>query len=180
MSATSAIANTIFKHATSIGPYSTTDIRIDCFCLWRCEGEQISTCWYQIVVRNYSPIQLLRPPGLCKLVCPILTVTYSEAPFPIETLGKERKTGSLPSISGLGAPTVDDEEEEINCPPKGGPNKSSLDAAVLGIDMKDSACHSYQTWCSLVSRQMDTWSSELLGRYNGSLIENKQNGYWNK
>lgn len=107
-------------------------------------------------------------------MCPILTVTYSEAPFPVETLGKEKKSGSLPSTSGLGAPNVDDEEEEKSCPPKGCPNNnSSLDVAVLGIDMKDSACHSYQTWCSLVSRQMDTWSSELLGRYNGSLIQNK-------
>jgi hypothetical protein len=101
-------------------------------------------------------------------------VTYSEAPFPVETLGKEKKSGSLPSATGLGATNDDDEEEEINCPPKGCPNNnSSLDVAVLGIDMKDSACHSYQTWCSLVSRQMDTWSSELLGRYSGSLIENK-------
>ena len=102
-------------------------------------------------------------------------MTYSEAPFPVETLGKERKIGSLLSASGLGAPNVDGEEAK-GCPN----NNSSLDAAVLGIDMKDSACHSYQTWCSLVSRQMDTWSSELLGRYNGSWIENKPNGYWHE
>ena len=98
---------------------------------------------------------------------------YSDAHFPVKTLGEERKSGSLPSASGLRAPNPNDEDEELNCPPKGCPNNnSSLDVAVVGIDMKDSACHSYQTWCSLVSRQMDTWSSELLGRYNGSLIEN--------
>lgn len=96
---------------------------------------------------------------------------YSETPVPVKALGGDKKIGS---ISGLGAPKVDNEEEEENCPPKGDfNNNSSLDAAVLGIDMNDSACHSYQTWRSLVSRQMDTWSSELLGRYNGSWIENK-------
>ena len=80
----------------------------------------------------------------------------SETPFAEETLGGER-IESLPSTNGLGTPNVDAEDEEVSCPPKGCPNtNSSLDAAVLGIEMKDSACHSYQTWCSLVSRQMDT------------------------
>ena len=94
---------------------------------------------------------------------------YSETPCPVKPEDKE--IGSLPSASGLGAPN---EDEEPNCPVKGVFNtNSSLDVAVLGIDIKDSACHSYQTWHSLVSRQIDTWSSELLGRYSGSLIENK-------
>lgn len=35
-------------------------------------------------------------------------------------------------------------------------------------DRKDSACHSYHTCRSLVRRQMETCSSELLGRYSGS------------
>ncbi|CAK5268543.1 unnamed protein product [Mycena citricolor] len=34
---------------------------------------------------------------------------------------------------------------------------------------KFSACHSYQTWRWLVSLQIFTWSSELLGRYSGTL-----------
>jgi hypothetical protein len=84
-------------------------------------------------------------------------VTTSETPFPVEKLSKENKVESLPSINGLGANVDDKDEEEVNGAPKGCPNNnSSLDAAVLGIEMKDSACHSYQTWCSLVSRQMDT------------------------
>jgi hypothetical protein len=45
---------------------------------------------------------------------------------------------------------------------------SGLVTAELGIDKNDSACHSYQTWRSVVSRQIETCSSELLGRYKGS------------
>jgi len=95
-------------------------------------------------------------------------VSNSETPLQVKSMGEEKNSGSLPSISGLGTPNAENEDEEVT---KGClNNKSSLVAAVLGIDMKDSACHSYQTWRSLVSRQMDTWSSELLGRYSGSLF----------
>jgi len=45
----------------------------------------------------------------------------------------------------------------------------SCEATTLDTGKKDSAYHSYHTCRVFVSRQMDTLSSELLGKYNGSL-----------
>lgn len=41
---------------------------------------------------------------------------------------------------------------------------SSLVVGLLWTERNDSACHSYHTCFSFVSRQIETWSSEPLGR----------------
>jgi len=85
-------------------------------------------------------------------------------------------SSSLESINGLGAPN---ELKEGAVENPGLPNSSSSPARkVVGNKMKDSACHSYHTRRSFVSRHIETWSSELLGRYNGSLgrLNEKYNG----
>ena len=77
--------------------------------------------------------------------------------------------GSAASINGLGALA------EGKDPPPDGAKKldNSRSAAVEAIELSDaatgivrndSACHSYHTRRSFVNRQIDTWSSELLGR----------------
>ena len=125
---------------------------------------------------NYNPIQLLRPPGLCKLVCPILTSSNSSSlagALGVADVGKvadrlgweSRRNGSSLSAIGLGgAPPGNDGV----CTPLGGSSKSSLLLLVRGTDKNDSACHSYQTCFSVVRRQIETCSSEPLGRYSGS------------
>lgn len=52
--------------------------------------------------------------------------------------------------------------------PDGDSMPSDVLTAELTIDKNDSACHSYQTCRSFVSRHIETCNSELLGRYKGS------------
>ena len=82
--------------------------------------------------------------------------------------------GSVASIKGLGAlaegkgPPLPDgvkKPDNSRSAPEGDIGTSDT---AEGISRNDSACHSYHTWRSFVNRQIDTWSSELLGRYKGS------------
>ena len=82
------------------------------------------------------------------------------------------------SIKGLGGPIKGDEsdhgmddvgvivlgESESDDTSSAVPFPPSFVLPVFGTDMNDSACHSYQTFRSLVIRQIETCSSELLGR----------------
>jgi len=123
------------------------------------------------------PIQLLRPPGLCKHVCPILTT-------PISALLNSSHGSQLPdfsnsdcvsiaSISGLGVAIG------VDADAKNDPRAFVVDATssevfdgkgVLNTGIKDSAYHSYHTCRWLVRRQIYTCNSELLGKYNGACI----------
>lgn len=130
----------------------------------------------QICPSDHSPIQLLLPPGLCKLVCPIFTTSYPPALPSVAlldgvscccdslagVLNAEKKDSS--SARGLG--TLIGEAQF--CPPAECNDSSSLPPGVIGIVKNDSACHSYHTWRSFVKRQIDTCNSEWLGRYSGS------------
>ncbi len=79
--------------------------------------------------------------------------------------------GSVASIKGLGAPVEGKGLDGIKKPDN---SRSEAEGDIgfsdtaEGIARNDSACHSYHTWRSFVNRQIDTWSSELLGRYKGS------------
>jgi hypothetical protein len=79
--------------------------------------------------------------------------------------------GSVASIKGLGALTAGKGLDGIKKPDN---SRSAAEGDIEfsdtaeGIARNDSACHSYHTWRSFVNRQIDTWSSDLLGRYKGS------------
>jgi hypothetical protein len=117
----------------------------------------------------YKPIQLLRPPGLCRLVWPIFTDSYSFSVLILSDPFRRKcsPNGSALSMIGLlGNPFIlgiGDEGPLAGCS-----NKSSVLTVRFGMDKNDSACHSYHTCLSLVSLQMQTRSSESLGRYSGS------------
>jgi hypothetical protein len=130
---------------------------------------------------SQSPIQLLLPPGLCSVVCPILTTRDSTLePSPtrfvtsLENGSLETTTGtaglSIASISGLGgakcadfAVTKDPYPSTLGTGPIFG-----VSAGGRSTGRNDSVYHSYHTWRWLVRRHMETRSSELLGKYNGS------------
>lgn len=63
---------------------------------------------------------------------------------------------------------VDGYKDALPRLPDGDSMPSGVATAGLSIDKNDSACHSYQTCRSLVSRHIETCNSELLGRYKGS------------
>ena len=119
-------------------------------------------------VYTYNPIQLLRPPGLCSAVCPIFTrLQLSSLSCLRLILG-----GSTASIRGL-INGADDDEWGVNIPPSnaaaaGGEDLSLCRSGAPFTDKNDSACHSYQICFSLVILHIDTSSSQLLGKYNGS------------
>ena len=79
------------------------------------------------------------------------------------------------SIKGLGGPIKGDESDhgtdEVGVIVLGETLSDESSAVapfpvlpIFGTAMNDSACHSYQTFLSLVIRQIETCSSELLGR----------------
>lgn len=82
--------------------------------------------------------------------------------------------GSAASINGLGAlaegkhPPLLDGAKKLDKSRSAAVGDVELSDAATDIVRNDSACHSYHTRRSFVNRQIDTWSSELLGRYNGS------------
>ena len=151
----------------------------------------------------YSPYQLLRPPGLCKLVCPIFTTPIpNPGSLPAATentvegecrLSVLEFVGKSPtaSIIGLGAAMIiegaetsapdpltrtgvgDAGEGGERCgrppPPKCRRGEfDGVEGCVIETGRSDSAYHSYHTLWLLVSRHIDTCSSELLGRYSAS------------
>lgn len=77
---------------------------------------------------------------------------------------------SMASMSGLGVAICVEGEEKNELWLLIIESVSSGDSAVgvLKTGINDSAYHSYHTCLGLVRRQMETWSSELLGRYNGA------------
>lgn len=68
----------------------------------------------------------------------------------------------MASISGLGTLIVGEERRE------GGRGRLPFTITEGNDPKKASACHSYHTWRSFVSLQIETCNSELLGRYSGS------------
>ena len=130
---------------------------------------------------SQSPIQLLLPPGLCSVVCPILTTPVSTLELSptrfvnsLENGSLEIMTGttglSIASINGLGgakcvdvAVTKDPYPSTLGTGPIFG-----VSAGGRNTGRNDSVYHSYHTWRWSVRRHMETRSSELLGKYNGS------------
>lgn len=130
-------------------------------------------------MRVYSPIQLLRPLGLCNAVCPTL-INPNRASLSIcssragSNMIRDGDVTSDPrssaSANELGASEGVPESEGV--PFEGGVlswDRSPTNAiASWGKGKNASACHSYQTWRSFVSLHIDTCSSQLLGKYKGS------------
>lgn len=132
---------------------------------------------------RYKPIQLLLPPGLCSAVCPIFTTPSCgrTSSFPVST---SKGNASTASTSGLD--TDGDIDTASSFVAKDGGRREKRSTGVIAPDgdgdvvavttsatgactgKNDSAHHSYHTCRLFVSRQIDTCSSELLGRYNGS------------
>jgi hypothetical protein len=110
---------------------------------------------------------------LCRLVCPILINLEPDSTTDSLLLDDRRSNidALSPSINGLG---IFLDGEAKNDPPlaKLADNGEAVGTSSVGgapVMFKNaSACHSYHTWRWFVKRQMETWSSELLGRYNGS------------
>jgi len=123
------------------------------------------------------PIQLLFPPGLCRLVCPILTTPISAL---LNSPGSQlllpfsnSAWASIASISGLGVAIGVDGDAKNDPWALVVDSTSSEDAddeGVLNTGMKDSAYHSYHTCRWFVRRQIYTCNSELLGKYNGACV----------
>ena len=114
---------------------------------------------------------------MCRFVCPILIIVNGSARalkmldsrtgVAGTSLGDPKGGMSTASMSGLAGtgisnadglgesrPSVDERDGPCHCP--GG--------AIACTARKASACHSYHTCFVFVSRQMETCSSELLGR----------------
>ncbi len=127
---------------------------------------------------SQSPIQLLLPPGLCSIVCPILTTPVSiletsPTRFITSFINKSpgtRKGLSIASTNGLGGTIgVVVAVTKDPCPSTLGKGPTfGVSVGGRSTGRNDSAYHSYHTWRSSVRRQMETRSSELLGKYNGS------------
>lgn len=119
---------------------------------------------------HVRPIQLLRPPGLCSAVCPILTTPQGDliSILPGRVSERGSATGKLnmssASTIGLGTATSVDVLEED------GPSETAPSVAcstgnnAFATGRYDSAYHSYHTCRSFVRRHIDTCNSELLGR----------------
>lgn len=87
--------------------------------------------------------------------------------FGIALRGDNGKT-STASITGLGTAAlvlVDAKKEPSDASTS---SVCSGGSSALTTGRNDSAYHSYQTFRSLVNRQIDTCTWELLGKYNGS------------
>jgi hypothetical protein len=107
-------------------------------------------------IRNFqSPIQLLLPPGLCSVVCPILTTPVSVFGISPTRLGaslddwspETRKGLSIASINGLGGTNgVDVAVMKEPCPSTQGMGPAfGVSAAGRSTGRNDSAYHSYHT-----------------------------------
>src|SRR6267154_4921939 len=111
---------------------------------------------------HHKPIQLLRPPGLCREVCPILITPAVDLgdSSPLLRVSERSKDGnaSIASITGLGTATCVEEDAKKDVSPDASSGFSGNEGA-LNTGKNDSAYHSYHTCRSFVSRQIDTCSS---------------------
>lgn len=134
---------------------------------------------------DYSPIQLLRPDGLCSVVCPILILPSPSPPSSdvlnstasrgvavalLSALATLHSPNAGASSSGLGAGIADmgmgDMSPLNDAPPFEDMPGDGMAMADLGRNA--SANHSYHTFRLSVRRHRKTCSSELDGRYSGS------------
>lgn len=121
-------------------------------------------CWCR-----HKPIQLLRPRGLCSVVCPILiSPTLPLAP-PSLSIAVSIAIGgiSIASATGLGdmsgVERAESHESRLSPCARLSSELARTDV-VPGTGRNASAYHSYQTCRWFVRRQIETCSSELLGR----------------
>lgn len=130
-----------------------------------------------MVATHHSPIQLLRPPGLCRAVCPIFTTPEADLGGSLLALEVSERgvngNTSTASITGLGTATwVEADAKKDPSGPMMSSDWSDGNGA-LHTGRNDSAYHSYHTCRSFVWRQIDTCNSELLGKYRGSYEKKK-------
>lgn len=139
---------------------------------------------YMFEARNtspvyYSPIQLLRPPGLCSAVWLIFTkLTPScclSTIIDVEPGTSKVRCGTssrgLVTIVGVLAIGLRKLLKLLSGHGLSGDSVSfhiGVDTDELGTGRKASAYHSYQTLRGSVSRHSETVSSASAGRYNGS------------
>ena len=129
----------------------------------------ITLCYYfkeDNIHGSQSPIQLLRPPGLCSDVCPILTTPVSTLePSPtrfatsLESWSPVTRKGlSIASISGLGGTNgVDVAVTKEPCPSTLGKGPTfGVSAGGRSTGRNDSAYHSYHTCRWSVRRHKET------------------------